>query len=69
MPPYNIHIISKGETIQRITDLVNIKGHGILHYERSKKDFMNEAPFKLIVEESPVFNNAGDFRLRCYMNL
>jgi len=49
-------------------NLVNIKGNGILHDERSKEDFMNETPFKLIVEESQVFNNAGDLRFRCYMN-
>lgn len=49
-------------------DLVNIKGEGILNDERTVYDFMNGAPFSLIIEEHPVMNHEGNFKLAYYLN-
>lgn len=49
-------------------DLVNIEGEGRLNDERTIYDFMNGAPFSLIIEDNPVMNHEGSFRLAYYLN-
>lgn len=49
-------------------DLVTIKGEGILNDERTIYDFMNGAPFSLIIDDHPVMNHEGSFRLAYYLN-
>lgn len=49
-------------------DLVNIEGYGVLYEERSIQDFINNTPFSFLIEENPLINNEGDFRLQFYMN-
>lgn len=49
-------------------DLINIVGNGKLHDERSRYDFINGAPFSLIIEDNPVMNDDGNFRLQYYLN-
>lgn len=49
-------------------DLVNIEGHGILNEERSVHDMINSAPFSFLVEEEPIINSEGNFRLQFFMN-
>lgn len=49
-------------------DLVNIEGHGILNDERSVHDLINGAPFSFLVEEEPIINSEGNFRLQFFMN-
>ena len=49
-------------------DLVNIEGHGILNEERSVHDLINSAPFSFLVEEEPIINSEGKFRLQFFMN-
>ncbi|AZA51728.1 hypothetical protein [Chryseobacterium sp. G0201] len=49
-------------------DLINIEGNGTLNEERSSYDFINGAPFSFIVEENPVMNKDGSFRIQYYLN-
>lgn len=49
-------------------NLINIKGNGTLHDERSRHDFINGAPFSSIVKEDPVMNKEGSFRIQYYIN-
>lgn len=49
-------------------DLVNISGTGKLYEERSVHDFINGAPFSFVIEENPVINEDGNFRLQFFMN-
>ncbi|QDP85340.1 hypothetical protein FNJ88_07095 [Chryseobacterium sp. SNU WT5] len=49
-------------------DLVNIEGHGTLNEERSVYDLINGAPFSFLVEEEPIINSEGNFRLQFFMN-
>jgi len=49
-------------------DLINIEGYGNLHDERSVYDFINKAPFSLIVEDNPKMNNEGSCRIVHYLN-
>lgn len=49
-------------------NLVYIDGEGRLNDERSAYDFMNGAPFSFIIEDSPVMNHGGNFRLAYYLN-
>lgn len=48
--------------------LINIEGQGKLKDERSIEDFINENPFKLIVDDEPTYNDKGEFRLQFYLN-
>ncbi|VXC12880.1 MULTISPECIES: hypothetical protein [Chryseobacterium] len=49
-------------------DLINISGNGKLYDERSRYDFINGAPFSLIIEENTVMNDDGNFRLQYFLN-
>ncbi|WP_123905777.1 hypothetical protein [Chryseobacterium sp. ERMR1:04] len=49
-------------------NLINIEGHGTLHDERSIYDFINKAPFSLIMEDNPVMNKEGNCRIVHYLN-
>ncbi|MBL1219985.1 hypothetical protein JET18_03995 [Chryseobacterium sp. L7] len=49
-------------------NLVNIEGEGRLNDERSAYDFMNKAPFSMIIEDHPLMNHEGNFRIACYLN-
>ncbi|WP_435524740.1 hypothetical protein [Chryseobacterium indoltheticum] len=48
--------------------LVNISGTGKLFDERSQYDFINGAPFSLIIEENTVMNDDGNFRIQYFLN-
>lgn len=48
--------------------LINIEGLGRLKDEREKDDFINENPFKLIIDDIPEYNEEGEFRLQFYLN-
>lgn len=49
-------------------DLINIEGNGKLNDERSIYDFINKAPFSLIIEDNPKMNNEGSCRIVHYLN-
>ncbi|OBW39365.1 hypothetical protein AB670_04299 [Chryseobacterium sp. MOF25P] len=49
-------------------DLINISGNGKLYDERSRSDFINGSPFSLIIEDDPVMNDDGNFRLQYFLN-
>jgi hypothetical protein len=49
-------------------NLINIEGKGRLNDERNTYDFMNRAPFSLIIEDEPVMNHEGSFRIAYYLN-
>ncbi|WP_185289028.1 hypothetical protein [Chryseobacterium lactis] len=48
--------------------LVNIEGEGRLHDERSIYDFIGRSPFSMIIEDNPVMNDQGNFRIQYYLN-
>ncbi|KAB1228890.1 LysM peptidoglycan-binding domain-containing protein [Chryseobacterium viscerum] len=52
----------KGET-----GLISIEGSGKLNDERDIDDFIRRSPFSLIVEDEPVINEEGSFRIISYM--
>lgn len=49
-------------------DLINIEAYGKLNDERSSYDFINGVPFSFIVEENPMMNKDGSFRIQYYLN-
>ena len=49
-------------------DLVKISGTGTLYEERSIHDFINKAPFSFLIEEQPVINSDGNFRIQYFLN-
>lgn len=49
-------------------DLIAIEGYGKLKDERSVYDFISEAPFPFIIEDHPVLNDNGNFRIQFYLN-
>lgn len=50
-------------------DLIRIDGTGKLHEERSVSDFMNGAPFSMIIDDDdPLINHDGEFRMRYYLD-
>ncbi|TLX25455.1 LysM peptidoglycan-binding domain-containing protein [Chryseobacterium indologenes] len=49
-------------------NLIRIDGTGKLHEERSASDFMNGAPFSMIIDDEPVMNDNGEFRVRYYLD-
>jgi hypothetical protein len=52
----------KGET-----GLITIEGSGKLNDERDIDDFIRRSPFSLIIEDEPVMNEEGSFRIISYM--
>ncbi|MCJ8154058.1 hypothetical protein MKJ01_09835 [Chryseobacterium sp. SSA4.19] len=65
-PQYKISL--EADPLKDDYDLINIKGEGKLNDERNRYDFINEAPFPTTVEDHPVMNQQGDFRLMYYLN-
>jgi len=65
-PKYKIKL--KTDPLRGETGLVNIEGKGRLNDERSVYDFMNKAPFSMIIEDNPVMNDEGKFRIVAYLN-
>ncbi|WP_292008821.1 hypothetical protein [Chryseobacterium sp.] len=49
-------------------DLISIEGNGILYDERTVNDFINGALFPVLINEDPVFNENGSFRIQYYLN-
>lgn len=49
-------------------NLIHIEGNGKLNDERSIYDFINKAPFSLIIEDNPKMNNEGSCRIVHYLN-
>lgn len=49
-------------------DLINIEGNGTLYDERSVHDFVNSSPFSFVLEDDPIINSDGNFRLKYFMN-
>ena len=49
-------------------DLINIEGNGTLYEERSVHDFVNGSPFSFLLEDDPIINSDGNFRLKYFMN-
>lgn len=52
----------KGET-----GLITVEGSGKLYEERDIDDFIRRSPFSLIINDAPVMNEEGTFRLINYM--
>ncbi|MDR3026448.1 hypothetical protein [Chryseobacterium sp.] len=52
----------KGET-----GLITVEGSGKLYEERDIDDFIRRSPFSLIIEDEPVMNEKGTFRIISYM--
>lgn len=65
-PQYKINL--EIDPLKDQYSLVNIEGEGTLYDERSVYDFMNRAPFSLIIEDDPIINNQGNCRLVYYLN-
>ncbi|MCX8533900.1 LysM peptidoglycan-binding domain-containing protein [Chryseobacterium luquanense] len=65
-PSYKIEV--EIDPLKDEDDLINIAGTGKLYDERSRYDFSNGAPFSLIIEDNPVMNDDGNFRLKYYLN-
>ncbi|KMQ65441.1 hypothetical protein ACM46_05965 [Chryseobacterium angstadtii] len=49
-------------------NLIHIEGEGKLNDERTVYDFMNKAPFSMIIDDDPVMNHEGDFRITYHLN-
>lgn len=49
-------------------DLINISASGKLFDERSEYDFINGAPFSLIIDDNPMMNEDGNFILQYFLN-
>lgn len=65
-PKYKIRL--ETDPLKDEYNLVNIEGEGKLNDERSVYDFMNKAPFSMIIEDNPVMNDEGKFRTVAYLN-
>lgn len=65
-PVYSIKM--EIDPLKNEADLVNIEGEGTLHDERSAYDFISRSPFSMIVEDNPVMNDQGNFRIQYYLN-
>ncbi len=65
-PKYEINL--EIDPLKDEYDLVSIEGEGRLNDERTVYDFINGAPFSLIIEDNPLINREGSFRLAYYLN-
>ncbi|MBD3903468.1 hypothetical protein NAL32_00200 [Chryseobacterium sp. Ch-15] len=65
-PKYKIEV--EIDPLKDDYDLINISGNGKLYDERSRYDFINGAPFSLIIEDNPLINDDGNLRLQYYLN-
>ncbi|PWN63749.1 LysM peptidoglycan-binding domain-containing protein [Chryseobacterium viscerum] len=55
------------DPVKAETGLITIEGSGKLNDERDIDDFIRRSPFSLIVEDEPVMNEEGSFRIISYM--
>jgi hypothetical protein len=65
-PKYEIKL--EIDPLKGESGLVNVEGEGRLNDERSIYDFVNKAPFSMIIEDNPQMNHEGDFRIVYYLN-
>lgn len=65
-PKYKIHV--EVDPVKDEYDLVNISGEGKLNDERTVYDFINESPFSMSIQDHPVMNDNGNFRIQYYLN-
>ncbi|MDF2932151.1 MAG: hypothetical protein K0R36_1482 [Chryseobacterium sp.] len=65
-PQYKISL--EVDPLKDDDNLINIQGEGKLNDERNVFDFINKAPFSTTIEDHPVMNQEGDFRLMNYLN-
>ncbi|NIF04420.1 hypothetical protein F3J23_03105 [Chryseobacterium sp. Tr-659] len=64
-PRYKIKL--KTDPVKGETDLITIEGGGKLNDERTMEDFIRKSPFSLIIEDEPVMNEEGTFRIISYL--
>ncbi|MEJ5050004.1 hypothetical protein WH221_09190 [Chryseobacterium culicis] len=55
------------DPLKEETGLITIEGTGKLYEERDIDDFIRRSPFSLIIEDEPVMNEEGTFRLISYL--
>lgn len=55
------------DPLKEETGLITIEGSGKLYEERDIDDFIRKSPFSLIIEDNPVMNEEGTFRLISYL--
>ncbi|UKB80812.1 hypothetical protein [Chryseobacterium sp. MEBOG07] len=60
-------IILETDPVKGETGLITIEGSGKLNDERDIDDFIRRSPFSLIIEDEPVMNEEGFFRIISYM--
>ncbi|GEN72213.1 hypothetical protein [Chryseobacterium lathyri] len=65
-PKYEIKL--EIDPLKGESGLVNVEGEGRLNDERSIYDFVNKAPFSMIIEDNPQMNHEGNFRIVYYLN-
>ncbi|UKB82876.1 hypothetical protein LF887_17915 [Chryseobacterium sp. MEBOG06] len=64
-PRYKITL--EADPLKGETGLITVEGSGKLHEERDIDDFIRKSPFSLIIEDEPVMNEEGNFRIIGYM--
>lgn len=64
-PGYKITL--ETDPLKGETGLVTVEGSGKLYEERDIDDFIRRSPFSLIINDAPVMNEEGTFRLINYM--
>lgn len=64
-PGYKITL--ETDPLKGETGLITVEGSGKLYEERNIDDFIRKSPFSLIIEDEPVMNEEGTFRLINYM--
>ena len=60
-PSYKLTL--ETDPVKGETGLITIEGSGKLYEERNIDDFIRRSPFSLIIEDDPVMNEEGHFRL------
>ncbi|RXM39561.1 hypothetical protein BOQ62_10305 [Chryseobacterium sp. CH21] len=55
------------DPLKEETGLITIEGSGTLYEERDTDDFIRKSPFSLIIEDNPVMNEEGNFRIISYL--
>ena len=55
------------DPLKEETGLIMVEGSGKLYEERDIDDFIRRSPFSLIIEDDPVMNEEGTFRLINYL--
>lgn len=64
-PSYKLTL--ETDPVKGETGLITIEGSGKLYEERNIDDFIRRSPFSLIIEDDPVMNEEGHFRLISYL--